>query len=221
MVNTTEQEHLAEIDQVSRYAFLFRWTAYDLTSFPQEIAFALEQQSFDETDEFVGEEEGAHLEQTGAFVPSSVPSVNGKLSAHAAEFWFPESRECQCCHGFKYGCNCAKNGFQACQLEGCVDDENRGKKTAAIAKAAASPKGFTSDASSPNGTCRFELMPGGCRFGSSCRFRHVGSASSPVSPSNPRGFNNYNNYKQAREPCQHFFRNGYCPYGDRCYYSHV
>ncbi len=63
----------------------------------------------------------------GTFVPSSIPSVNGKLSAHAAEFWFPGSRECQCCHGFKYGCNCAKNGFLACQLEGCVDEENRGE----------------------------------------------------------------------------------------------
>jgi hypothetical protein len=40
----------------------------------------------------------------------------GQLSAHAAEFWFPESRNCNCCKGFKHGCSCVKGGVIQCQV---------------------------------------------------------------------------------------------------------
>ena len=30
---------------------------------------------------------------------ASLPSQNGRLSTHAAEFWFPECRNCTCCKG--------------------------------------------------------------------------------------------------------------------------
>ena len=30
---------------------------------------------------------------------ASLPSQNGRLSSHAAEFWFPECRNCSCCKG--------------------------------------------------------------------------------------------------------------------------
>ena len=42
------------------------------------------------------------------FFRSNINSLGGKLSTHAAEFWFPESRNCTCCKGFKHGCECCK-----------------------------------------------------------------------------------------------------------------
>lgn len=47
---------------------------------------------------------GHYTVPTGA-TPST---QTGALSSHAAEFWFPESRSCTCCNGFKHGCRCAK-----------------------------------------------------------------------------------------------------------------
>ena len=35
-----------------------------------------------------------------------MPYINGKLSSHASEFWFPSSSTCICCAGFKHGCIC-------------------------------------------------------------------------------------------------------------------
>lgn len=45
----------------------------------------------------------------------AVPSQNGVLSARAAEFWFPECRDCTCCNGFKHGCKCCKSGKVECE----------------------------------------------------------------------------------------------------------
>ena len=43
-----------------------------------------------------------------------VPSQDGVLSSHAAEFWFPECRDCTCCQGYKHGCKCRKAGREQC-----------------------------------------------------------------------------------------------------------
>eukprot|EP01039_Chlorochromonas_danica_P009954 gene9954-11004_t len=45
---------------------------------------------------------------------------SGELSKHAAEFWFPESRNCPCCKGFKHGCACVKGGVTICQDKTCT-----------------------------------------------------------------------------------------------------
>lgn len=61
---------------------------------------------------------------SGAFLPpGAVPSQNGVLSKHAAEFWFPESRNCPCCNGFKHGCGCCKGGIDTCTNASCLSTE--------------------------------------------------------------------------------------------------
>lgn len=107
-------------------------------------------------------------------------SQNGKLSEHAAEFWFPECRECQCCKGFKHGCNCVKqDSFIACQHETCIIDPSHvGQKVSASPRRppSSSPRNLqrsNSGGSRGPNVCKFESMPGGCRFGSNCRFQHV------------------------------------------------
>jgi hypothetical protein len=44
----------------------------------------------------------------------AIPYIHGVQSSHAREFWFPESRDCTCCKGFKLGCSCCTN-LEACQ----------------------------------------------------------------------------------------------------------
>lgn len=69
-------------------------------------------------DNIAGDEEGgdtnAELTSPTSRGQYTVPTgatpmtQTGVLSSHAAEFWFPESRSCTCCNGFKHGCRCAK-----------------------------------------------------------------------------------------------------------------
>lgn len=42
--------------------------------------------------------------------------MNGVLTSHAAQFWFPESRDCTCCQGFKHGCQCCRSGVRVCTV---------------------------------------------------------------------------------------------------------
>lgn len=115
-------------------------------------------------------------------VHASVPSQNGQLSAVAAEFWFPDSRECSCCKGYKHGCDCCKkNGFYACQTEGCCKPEDKGKMNASSPGKSPGSSGNYSPNSRPqqhggsNSTsfCRYEMSPSGCNMGDRCRFQHV------------------------------------------------
>ena len=55
----------------------------------------------------------------GVLPPGAVPSQNGVLSSHAAEFWFPECRDCPCCKGFKHGCQCRTANVTTCQDPAC------------------------------------------------------------------------------------------------------
>lgn len=59
----------------------------------------------------------------GYLPPGAVPSQNGVLSKHAAEFWFPEARNCTCCSGFKHGCGCCKGGVDTCTNPSCLSAE--------------------------------------------------------------------------------------------------
>ena len=69
------------------------------------------------------------------YVPqSAMPSQNGKLSAHAGEFWFPECRNCPCCKGFKHGCDCCKaNGVDTCKDPACIDGAFESQVSAELA----------------------------------------------------------------------------------------
>ena len=89
------------------------------------------------------------------------------LPPHAEEFWFPECRNCTCCHGYKHGCGCCiTKGMQSCTCAG------------------GTPSTTTTAPPFPRGSpppkqkkqpplCKFFTSPGGCRFGAKCRFAHA------------------------------------------------
>jgi len=56
----------------------------------------------------------------------SMPGIPRNMVRHAAEFWFPESRDCSCCKGFKHGCGCAVSHNGVC-LD-CVSQDSTGSK---------------------------------------------------------------------------------------------
>ena len=61
---------------------------------------------------------------SGSYLPAgAVPRQNGVLSVHAKEFWFPESRNCSCCKGFKHGCDCCTGGVDTCAKGDCINAE--------------------------------------------------------------------------------------------------
>lgn len=111
---------------------------------------------------------------------SSLPSYMAK---HAAEFWFPECRECTCCQGFKHGCKCAaSNGGSCTCVAGAPDD---------VSAMTASTTGNNNNSYQPsrnsgsrdnndNGgrgrrkvSCRFFFSAAGCRYGDGCTFDHT------------------------------------------------
>lgn len=83
---------------------------------------------------------------------------------HAAEFWFPECRECTCCKGYKHGCSCG--GLCKCSTGGA----GTGASTLSGAADAFVPNSNQSTAP-VRASCKFYAM-GNCRFGDSCRFSH-------------------------------------------------
>jgi hypothetical protein len=76
---------------------------------------------------------------SGSFVPAgAMPSQNGVLSPHAAEFWFPECRDCPCCKGHKHGCACCKEGGQtSCTHAQCVNEAHNAQVRSQLSSAAA------------------------------------------------------------------------------------
>lgn len=45
----------------------------------------------------------------------AVPVINGELTHVAREFWFPDSRECECCKGFQHACECCSGVTNTCK----------------------------------------------------------------------------------------------------------
>ncbi len=178
--------------------------------------------------------------QNNKFLPAGAMPTNssGALSAHAAEFWFPECRNCECCKGFKHGCKCCAGGVNTCTSATCVDDVFKQQVSTDLASrpVLASTTTTTSSASykieSPRGessvrppaavsvsggdTCKFESSPGGCRFGSSCRFKH----STPGGASVGGGYSAAPPAGAGGKPQCMFFARGNCQYGEGCRFSH-
>jgi len=69
----------------------------------------------------------------------AMPSRNGKLTSAAADFWFPESRNCPCCKGFKHGCSCRSQGVDTCTHPECIDAELSASVRARVAASASAP----------------------------------------------------------------------------------
>jgi hypothetical protein len=129
--------------------------------------------------------------------PAAKTSLPSHLAKHAAEFWFPECRDCSCCKGFKYGCNCAASNGGSCA---CVADDDvpvvatppNNANSHQQQRYPSTSSGRGSHSHSHGGgrggggvgvgvggggrrkiPCRFFLSAQGCRFGDSCTFDHT------------------------------------------------
>jgi hypothetical protein len=107
---------------------------------------------------YTDEEEESLLALGGA-----VPTYCGTLTNQAKEFWFPESRDCKCCKGFKYGCICSASAIID---EGCshctTDDLDKTINAVYPVTAAAADKNI----------CRF-FRSGQCMKGEDCSYAHI------------------------------------------------
>ena len=158
-----------------------------------------------------------------------MPSQNGVLSSHAAEFWFPECRDCTCCKGFKHGCTCCTNGVTVCKDPTCSAPPTPQSPTAA-AVPPATPVTHTTNptytATSPTASttqvCRF-YAAGNCRSGASCRFVHApaGAASPGGATSGGAGGNAFaaSPPDSSKTECI-YFKQGNCQYGTSCRFRH-
>ena len=169
----------------------------------------------------------------GSYLPAgAVPSQNGVLSPQAAEFWFPENRNCPCCKGFKHGCGCRAKGLTTCADPNCCDAATVSTSTLATstnynnsistnnasmsyASSAQSLPPSQPPSRGPGGdptVCRF-FLSGNCRSGASCRFYHP-TADSPISSATTGSGVRFN-----PQICV-YFQQGYCQFGDNCRMSH-
>jgi hypothetical protein len=113
--------------------------------------------SFEQHQEVSGGNETVEaVKNTGTNAGTALPS---HLAAHAAEFWFPECRDCSCCNGFKHGCTCAPSNYGICSVCSGVQTSDPNPPVKAASTGSKSQ-------------CRFFSSPRGCKFGDSCRFSH-------------------------------------------------
>lgn len=167
----------------------------------------------------------------GAFLPAgAVPSKNGVLSPHAAEFWFPECRNCPCCKGFKHGCPCRSPAVDSCTHAECIDQVYKTSVTNNLALRPEVPSP-TASSSAPSASparavashspsspasygggpvCKF-FLSGGCQFGASCRFVHPNNGGGLPSPPSQSG---------GPQICI-FFSKGQCNKGTACRFAHA
>lgn len=122
--------------------------------------------------------------------PAVKTSLPSHMAKHAAEFWFPECRECSCCQGFKYGCKCAASNGGSCT---CVADDDT-PTAATTTTVTTSRQGkldnvnfhqqqrvYSSSGRHIGGgggvrrkfPCKFYFTSQGCRYGDSCSFDHT------------------------------------------------
>jgi len=126
--------------------------------------------------------------------PALKTSLPSHMAKHAAEFWFPECRECSCCQGFKYGCKCAASNGGSCTCSADDDAPTAATTTTTIHSCQGqmdnanfhqqqrvySSGGRQISGGGGNGNvrrkatpCRFFFTKQGCRFGNSCNFDHT------------------------------------------------
>lgn len=74
--------------------------------------------SFDEYTSIVDKMNGSIRpeldKQDHARDPSISSKSGGKIPSHLAGSWFPECKDCSCCQGFKFGCNCGPTNEGVC-----------------------------------------------------------------------------------------------------------
>lgn len=102
---------------------------------------------------------------------SGVSGIPAHMVKHANEFWFPESRDCSCCNGFKHGCRCAPSNGNVCAACSSSPPPRTSFQPASVPPPKAQQH-YGSN-SRQQQVCKFYRSPGGCRFGEKCRFLHA------------------------------------------------
>ena len=183
----------------------------------------------------------------GFLPPGAVPSQNGVLNAHAKEFWFPESRNCTCCKGFKHGCDCCTGGVDTCTNANCVSAEHSAQVASDLASkpatdAAPTSTGATAADTPPpaakqqpaalaapssrfaGGGARAPMSDEPCKFflSGGCRFGDACRNQHPGSTTQGQGSSMAAGGASpgGQRICQ-FFLSGNCQYGDNCRNAHV
>jgi len=137
----------------------------------------------------------------GCIHPSEARSgAPDDTARYSAEIWYPESRDCTCCQGFKYGCICVANhGICRC-CTGGLDNipvatmnpydvwyQNLQCKPIEVRPAEVqfqpqerqhSRRNLCENVNSRekiNSSCRFFFSSTGCRYGDACSFSHTTS----------------------------------------------
>lgn len=127
---------------------------------------------------------------TGTTAPITPSKVSGNSAGGSdKEFWYPESRSCACCEGFKYKCACVTSkgmplcGDASCQTGLIVPSTEPRKPFANLSddelifeppsEEAPAPvaRAAPPAASAGPALCHF-FKQGKCRNGASCRFSH-------------------------------------------------
>ena len=124
-------------------------------------------------------------------IPTVQCNLPSYMAKHAAEFWFPECRDCMCCQGFKHGCMCAaSNGGNCACGTGAPDDVSVITASTIgnnnhLSHPQFAPNGSRNSGSRANNrnrdrgrssskaSCRFFFSKAGCRYGDACTFDHT------------------------------------------------
>ena len=96
----------------------------------EEIDAAIEEEMQEKIDAVIeGEKQMAEFDNEGEVwkdtsrrIPKGATPIDRytkEKDDNAGEFWFPPSRNCSCCKGFKYGCECTNDGEWDCQKLDC------------------------------------------------------------------------------------------------------
>ena len=105
-ITEEEQEHMDELMAAVELDGVFE--DQELTEEEEQMA------EFDDEDEV--------WKDTSRCIPKGATPIDpytNEKDDNAGEFWFPPSRNCSCCKGYKYGCACTNNGQYQCRNPDC------------------------------------------------------------------------------------------------------